>query len=139
MLKRVRDFAQVMNDGAITAGVAHQALDRLEVDELGLDMVDRRMLEAMIRHYNGGPVGLDTLAAVIGEESVTIEDVYEPYPDADRFYSAHPPGAGGAACSLRPSWAAGARAVLAGFAGSAEFPSLTIEGGSGQCFMSGIR
>lgn len=79
MLKRVRDFAQVMNDGAITAGVAHQALDRLEVDELGLDMVDRRMLEAMIRHYNGGPVGLDTLAAVIGEESVTIEDVYEPY------------------------------------------------------------
>ena len=58
---------------------ARQALDRLEVDELGLDMVDRQMLEAMIRHYNGGPVGLDTLAAVIGEESVTIEDVYEPY------------------------------------------------------------
>ena len=79
MLKRVRDFAQVMSGGVITADSARQGLDRMEVDELGLDMVDRRMLEAMIRHYNGGPVGLDTLAAVIGEESVTIEDVYEPY------------------------------------------------------------
>ena len=76
MLKRVRDFAQVMSGGVITADTARQALDRMEVDELGLDMVDRRMLEAMIKHYNGGPVGLDTLAAVIGEESVTIEDVY---------------------------------------------------------------
>lgn len=79
MLKRVRDFAQVMSDGVITADTARQALDRLEVDELGLDMVDRRMLQAMIRHYKGGPVGLETLAAVIGEEAVTIEDVYEPY------------------------------------------------------------
>lgn len=79
MLKRVRDFAQVMNNGLINADTARQALDRLEVDELGLDMVDRRMLLAMIQHYNGGPVGLDTLAAVIGEEAVTIEDVYEPY------------------------------------------------------------
>ena len=79
MLKRVRDFAQVMSGGVITADSARQGLDRMEVDELGLDMVDRRMLEAMIRHYNGGPVGLDTLAAVIGEEAVTIEDVYEPY------------------------------------------------------------
>ena len=79
MLKRVRDFAQVMNHGEINADTARQALDRLEVDELGLDMVDRRMLTAMIDHYNGGPVGLDTLAAVIGEEAVTIEDVYEPY------------------------------------------------------------
>lgn len=79
LLKRVRDFAQVMNDGNINEKTARQALDRLEVDELGLDMVDRRMLQAMIQHYNGGPVGLDTLAAVIGEESVTIEDVYEPY------------------------------------------------------------
>ena len=79
MLKRVRDFAQVMNDGEINCDTARLALDRMEADELGLDMVDRRMLEAMIRHYNGGPVGLDTLAAVIGEESVTIEDVYEPY------------------------------------------------------------
>ena len=79
MLKRVRDFAQVMSGGVITADSARQGLDRMEVDELGLDMVDRRMLEAMIKHYNGGPVGLDTLAAVIGEEAVTIEDIYEPY------------------------------------------------------------
>ena len=79
MLKRVRDFAQLLNGGNINATVAMQALDRMEVDELGLDLVDRRMLEAMIKYYKGGPVGLDTLAAVIGEESVTIEDVYEPY------------------------------------------------------------
>ncbi len=79
LLKRVRDFAQVMTGGGIDADVAQTALDKLEVDELGLDMVDRRMLMAMIQHYNGGPVGLDTLAAVIGEEAVTIEDVYEPY------------------------------------------------------------
>ena len=78
-LKRVRDFAQVMNNGEITTEVARTALNQMEVDELGLDMIDRRMLQAMIRHYNGGPVGLDTLAAMIGEESVTIEDVYEPY------------------------------------------------------------
>ena len=79
LLKRVRDFAQVMNNGAITVEVAQQALSQMEIDELGLDMVDRRMLLAMIRHYGGGPVGLDTLAAMIGEESITIEDVYEPY------------------------------------------------------------
>ncbi|MBR5539773.1 MAG: Holliday junction branch migration DNA helicase RuvB [Clostridia bacterium] len=79
LLKRVRDFAQVMTGGGIDSDVARTALDKLEVDELGLDMVDRRMLMAMIQHYNGGPVGLDTLAAVIGEEAVTIEDVYEPY------------------------------------------------------------
>lgn len=79
LLKRVRDFALVMTGGGITADTARVALDKLEVDELGLDMVDRRMLLAMIQHYNGGPVGLDTLAAVIGEEAVTIEDVYEPY------------------------------------------------------------
>ncbi len=79
LLKRVRDFAQVLNHGVIDAAVAQTALDKLEIDELGLDMVDRRMLLAMIQHYNGGPVGLDTLAAVIGEEAVTIEDVYEPY------------------------------------------------------------
>ena len=79
MLKRVRDFAQVMNDGVINRETADIALDRMEVDALGLDMVDRRMLMAMIKHYNGGPVGLETLAAVIGEEAVTIEDVYEPY------------------------------------------------------------
>ena len=79
LLKRVRDFALMLNDGVIDRTTAGHALDRMEVDSLGLDMVDRRMLEAMIRHYNGGPVGLDTLAAVIGEESITIEDVYEPY------------------------------------------------------------
>ena len=79
MLKRVRDFALMLNEGVIDRATAGQALDRMEVDALGLDMVDRRLLEAMIRHYNGGPVGLDTLAAVIGEEAITIEDVYEPY------------------------------------------------------------
>ncbi len=79
LLKRVRDFAQVMNNGTITADVAGVALNKMEIDELGLDRIDRRMLTAMIQHYRGGPVGLDTLAAMIGEESVTIEDVYEPY------------------------------------------------------------
>ncbi len=79
MLKRVRDFAAVLNDGVIDKKTADDALSRLEVDHLGLDLVDRRILEAMIRHYNGGPVGLDTLAAVTGEEAITIEDVYEPY------------------------------------------------------------
>lgn len=79
LLKRVRDFAQVISDGVITYETAKTALDRLEIDELGLDANDRRMLETMIRYYKGGPVGLETLAAAIGEEAVTIEDVYEPY------------------------------------------------------------
>ena len=79
MLRRVRDFAQVMADGVITRSVADKALLALEVDYLGLDNVDRRMLQAIIENYGGGPVGLDTLAATIGEESVTLEDVYEPY------------------------------------------------------------
>jgi Holliday junction DNA helicase RuvB len=79
MLRRVRDFAQVKADGVITKEVADQALCALEIDYLGLDPVDRRMLGAIIDHYNGGPVGLETLAATIGEESVTLEDVYEPY------------------------------------------------------------
>ena len=79
LLKRVRDFAAVLNDGVIDRKTADAALNRMEVDALGLDLVDRRILEAMIRHYNGGPVGLDTLAAVTGEEAITIEDVYEPY------------------------------------------------------------
>ena len=92
LLKRVRDFAQVMSEGVITVDTARRALDRMEVDELGLDMVDRRMLEAMIRHYNGGPVGLDTVAAVIGEEAVTIEDVYEPYLMQLGFLSRTPRG-----------------------------------------------
>ena len=79
MLRRVRDFAQVKADGVITREVADEALQALEVDFLGLDQIDRRMLRAIIENYGGGPVGLDTLAATIGEESVTLEDVYEPY------------------------------------------------------------
>ena len=79
MLKRVRDFAQVKADGIITKAVADEALSRMEVDKLGLDSIDRRMLKAIIDYYGGGPVGLDTLAATINEESVTLEDVYEPY------------------------------------------------------------
>ena len=78
-LRRVRDFAQVMGDGTITKEAADLALNRLEVDKLGLDNIDRRMLTAIIQNYGGGPVGLDTLAATIGEEAVTLEDVYEPY------------------------------------------------------------
>lgn len=79
LLKRVRDFAQVISDGVITKEIADHALYQLEIDALGLDAMDKRMLMAVINHYNGGPVGLDTLAATIGEESDTIEDVYEPY------------------------------------------------------------
>ena len=79
MLRRVRDFAQLYHDGVITRAAADEALSRLEVDELGLDATDRRMLMAIITNYGGGPVGLETLAATIGEESVTLEDVYEPY------------------------------------------------------------
>ena len=78
-LRRVRDFAQIMGDGTITKEAADLALSRLEVDKLGLDMIDRRMLSAIIKNYNGGPVGLETLAATIGEEAITLEDVYEPY------------------------------------------------------------
>ena len=79
LLKRVRDFAQIMGDGTITKNIARQALLKLNIDEIGLDNTDRNMLEAMIRSFNGGPVGLDTLAEMIGEEAITIEDVYEPY------------------------------------------------------------
>lgn len=79
LLKRVRDFAQVLGDGEIHAAMAATALDRLEIDALGLDSVDRLILTTMIQNYGGGPVGLDTLAAAIGEEAITIEDVYEPF------------------------------------------------------------
>lgn len=79
LLRRVRDFAQVRAGGVITQGVADRALTALEVDHLGLDAVDRRMLRSIITHYAGGPVGLETLAATVGEEAVTLEDVYEPY------------------------------------------------------------
>ena len=79
LLKRVRDFAQVRGDGTITRKAADIALAALDIDPLGLDNIDRRMLKSIILNYNGGPVGLDTLAATIGEEAVTLEDVYEPY------------------------------------------------------------
>ena len=78
-LKRVRDFADIMGDGRITREIAHLALNKLDVDDLGLDSLDRRMLEMIIKGYGGGPVGLDTLASAIGEEAVTLEDVCEPY------------------------------------------------------------
>lgn len=79
LLKRVRDFAQVTGNGVIDAKIAGYALDRLEIDELGLDETDRKMLRTIIEFYGGGPVGLETLAATVGEEAVTLEDVYEPY------------------------------------------------------------
>lgn len=79
LLKRARDFAEVMGNGVITVETAQIALKRMEIDELGLDLIDRKLMRAMIENYNGGPVGLETIAALIGEESVTIEDVYEPY------------------------------------------------------------
>lgn len=79
MLRRTRDYAQIVGDGRITKEIAKFALDRLEIDALGLDKLDRRMLKMIINGYGGGPVGLDTLASAIGEESVTLEDVCEPY------------------------------------------------------------
>lgn len=79
LLKRVRDFAEVDNKNKITQKIADDALDRLEIDEIGLDFVDRRILDSIINKFMGGPVGLETLAAITGEESATIEDVYEPY------------------------------------------------------------
>ncbi|MFC3798315.1 Holliday junction branch migration DNA helicase RuvB [Cohnella sp. GCM10012308] len=79
LLKRVRDYAQVRGDGIITEQLAHESLERLQVDPMGLDAIDHKLLHAMISRYRGGPVGVDTIAASIGEESQTIEDVYEPY------------------------------------------------------------
>ncbi len=79
LLKRARDFAQVMSNGVISEDNAKIALSRMEIDQIGLDNIDRLMLTTMIKNFNGGPVGLETLAATIGEEAVTIEDVYEPY------------------------------------------------------------
>ena len=93
MLRRVRDFAQVQAGGVITQEVADQALTALEVDQLGLDAIDRRMLRSIIQNYGGGPVGLETLAATIGEEAVTLEDVYEPYLMQTGLPHPHPPGA----------------------------------------------
>ena len=79
LLKRVRDFAQVKNDGRITKSFADKALKEMEIDDKGLDITDNKMINAMIKNFGGGPVGLETLAATIGEDSNTIEDVYEPY------------------------------------------------------------
>ena len=92
MLRRVRDFAQVRADGVITKDVADKALSRLEVDKSGLDALDRRMLRSIIEFYNGGPVGLETLAATINEDSVTLEDVYEPYLLQQGFLTRTPRG-----------------------------------------------
>lgn len=92
LLRRVRDFAQVTADGVVTKEVADEALTRLEVDKAGLDALDRRMLRSIIEFYGGGPVGLDTLAATINEEAVTLEDVYEPYLLQQGFLTRTPRG-----------------------------------------------
>ena len=92
LLKRVRDFAEVMGDGRITEDIAKIALDRLEIDSLGLDNMDKRMLNMIIKGYGGGPVGLETLASAIGEEAVTLEDVCEPYLMQLGFISRTPRG-----------------------------------------------
>ena len=92
LLKRVRDFAQVKGDGVIDREIADYALGKLEIDHLGLDNIDRRMLETIIKFYDGGPVGLDTLAATVGEEAITLEDVYEPYLMQIGFLSRTPRG-----------------------------------------------
>ncbi|MBO5439709.1 MAG: Holliday junction branch migration DNA helicase RuvB [Clostridia bacterium] len=92
LLKRVRDYAQVKGNGEITLEIAKSALSALEIDELGLDNIDRKMLETIIKFYDGGPVGLETLAATIGEEAITIEDVYEPYLMQIGFLSRTPRG-----------------------------------------------
>ena len=92
LLKRVRDFAQVRGNGEISSEIAAFALGALEIDHLGLDNIDRRMLETIIRFYDGGPVGLETLAATLGEEAITLEDVYEPYLMQIGFLSRTPRG-----------------------------------------------
>ena len=92
LLKRCRDFAQVCHNGCIDYEVAKTALDKLEVDSMGLDNTDRNILMTMIEKFGGGPVGLDTLAAAIGEDSGTIEDVYEPYLIKNGFINRTPRG-----------------------------------------------
>lgn len=108
LLKRSRDFAQIMGNGIITKDNAQIALSRMEIDKLGLDRIDITLLRAMIKNYNGGPVGLETIAAAIGEEAVTIEDVYEPYLMQIGFLSRTPRGrmvtpAGYAHLGIEPS------------------------------------
>ncbi len=92
LLKRLRDFAEVQGEGVIDKKLADMALSRLEIDELGLDTIDRRMLKMIVTSYGGGPVGLETLAAAVGEESITLEDVYEPYLMQIGFLSRTPRG-----------------------------------------------
>jgi len=92
LLKRSRDFAQVRGDGTITLNSARHALEKMEIDELGLDSIDRLILTSMVKNYNGGPVGLETIAAAIGEEAITVEDVYEPYLMQIGFLSRTPRG-----------------------------------------------
>ncbi len=92
LLRRVRDFAEVIGNGRITEDIAKIALDRMEIDSLGLDTMDKRMLDMLIRGYNGGPVGLETLASAIGEEAVTLEDVCEPFLMQLGFISRTPRG-----------------------------------------------
>lgn len=92
LLRRVRDFAEVLGDGRVTRGIADTALSRMDIDELGLDNIDRRLMRAIIDNYAGGPVGLETLAAMLGEEAVTLEDVCEPYLMQIGFLSRTPRG-----------------------------------------------
>ena len=92
LLKRARDFAEVMGNGVITKDIADIALARMEIDKVGLDNIDRLLLTAMIKNYGGGPVGLETISAAIGEEAITIEDVYEPYLMQIGFLSRTPRG-----------------------------------------------
>lgn len=100
LLRRVRDFAQIMADGSITDDIADKALRMLEIDKLGLDAVDKRMMLSIIQTFGGGPVGLDTLAATIGEDASTIEDVYEPYLMQLGFLSRTPRGR----CATKPAY-----------------------------------
>ena len=102
LLKRVRDYAQVMADGKITAEVAHEALARLEIDELGLDDVDHRVLQTIIEKFNGGPVGLDTIAAAISEEPYTIRAVHHPSLLQHGFLRRTPRGRGVSLARYRP-------------------------------------
>jgi Holliday junction DNA helicase RuvB len=101
LLKRVRDFAQVKYDGSITLEVASFALDLLEVDQYGLDKIDRKILSTLILNFQGGPVGLETLAAAIGEDSGTLEDVYEPYLLQNGFLNRTPRGRTASALAYR--------------------------------------
>ena len=123
MLRRVRDFAQVKADGIITAKVADEALCALEIDQLGLDSVDRRMMSAIIDHYGGGPVGLETLSATIGEESVTLEDVYEPYLMQLGFITRTPRGR----CVTQKAYRHLHRTVPGGMAPESPMDQLTLD------------